>query len=146
MYKPKNYTLQELVHPQIIRTIGVINSWLRLDEDCLRDLQTIRNAWYKKHGSGIYVNRLNLKPPLDSRGLRPPNDIDGSFYSTHKQGTTFDLEPVNGDNEGLHDLVIELIRDGKLKKLNTLECFEDTLEWVHVAYMNTDKKPLIIYL
>ncbi len=146
MYKPKNYALKELAHPQIIRTIGVENTWRRLDEDCLRDLQTIRDEWYELTGSGIYVNRLNLTPPLDSRGLRPPNDPDGSFYSTHKQGNTFDLEPVNGKNKELHALIVKLIKDGKLTKLNTLENFEDTLAWVHVGYMNTDKKPLIIYL
>ena len=144
MFKPKNYSLQELVHPQIIRTIGSNNSWRRLDADCLKDLQTIRDAWNKKYNSGIYVNRLNVG--LDSRGLRPPNDKDGSFYSTHKQGNTFDLEPVNGDNEMLYDFVVELIKARKLKKLNTLENFEDTQGWVHVGYMNTSKKPLIIYL
>lgn len=144
MYKPKNYSLQELVHPQIIRTIGVNNSWRRLDEDCLKDLQTIRDAWNRKFNSGIYINRLNIG--LDSRGMRPPNDPDGSFYSTHKQGNTFDLEPVNRSNEILYDFVVKLIKAGKLKKLNTLENFSDTLGWVHVGYMNTSKKPLIIYL
>jgi len=144
MYKPNNYTIEELVHPQIIRTIGVKNSWRRLDEDCLRDLQTIRDEWYKINGSGIYVNRLSLG--IDSRGLRPPNDPDGSFYSTHKQGNTFDLEPVNGKLEELYSFVIKLIKEGKLKKLNTLENFADTKNWVHVAYMNTYKNPLIIYL
>jgi len=144
MYKPKNYALEELVHPQIIRTIGIRNSWRRLDEDCLRDLQTIRNAWFKEHGSGIYVNRLDVG--LDSRGLRPPNDPDGSFYSTHKQGNTFDLEPVNGKIEELYHFIIKLIEDGILMKLNTLEGFEFTGGWVHVGYMNTYKKPLIIKL
>lgn len=144
MYKPKNYTLTELVHPQIIRTIGERNSWRRLDEGCLRDLQTIRDGWFYLHGSGIYVNRLDKG--LDSRGLRPPNDPDGSFYSTHKQGNTFDLEAVNGKNRELYKFVIKLIKQGKLKSLNTLENFEDTLYWVHVAKMNTYKRPLIIYL
>lgn len=144
MYKPKNYTLSELVHPQIIRTIGVENSWRRLDEDCLMDLQTIRNAWNKKNNSGIYVNRLNLSPPLDSRGLRPPNDPDGSFYSTHKQGNTFDLEPVNGKIKLLYNMIKGMIHVGKLKTFNTLEDFNDTINWVHVARMNTNKRPLII--
>lgn len=140
MYKPENYKLQELAHPQIIRTIGIENTWRRLDESCLKDLQTIRDEW----GSGIYCNRLNVG--LDSRGLRPPNDPDGSFYSTHKQGNTFDLEPVNGNLRGLYEFIIQMIKNNMLRKLNTLENFEDTLGWVHVASMNTDEKPLIIYL
>lgn len=144
MYKPKNYDLSELVHPQIIRTIGEKNSWRRLDEDALKDLQTIRELWFEIHGSGIYCNRLNLG--IDSRGLRPPNDPDGSFYSTHKQGNTFDLEPVNGKTRELYEFIYDLIKEGKLSKLNTLENFEDTLGWVHVGYMNTKERPLVIYL
>lgn len=142
MYKPENYTIKELAHPQIIKAIGEHNTWLRLDEDCLRDLQTIRDEWYLIYGSGIYVNRLNID--LDSRGLRPPNDPDGSFYSTHKHGTTFDLEPVNGLTETLYLFILELINRGELIKINTLEDFEYTKAWVHVGYMNTNKKPLII--
>ena len=93
MYKCKYYTIQELVHPWILKKIGVINSWLRLDTDVLKDLDFIREEWYKKEGSGVYVNRLDLG--IDSRGYRPPNDPDGSWNSTHKHGNTFDLEPVN---------------------------------------------------
>lgn len=144
MYIPDNYTIHELVHPQIIKAIGEENAWRRLDAECLQDLQTIRDYWFEVVGSGIFVNRLAYG--LDSRGLRPPNDKDGSFYSTHKQGTTFDLEPVNGELRELYDFVIELIKNGMLKKMNTLENFEDTLKWVHVGYMNTPEKPLIIYL
>lgn len=142
MYKPDNFTLEELAHPQIIDDIGVNNTWLRLDEDCLRDLQTIRNEWFLIYGSGIYVNRLDFD--LDSRGLRPPNDKDGSFYSTHKQGTTFDLEPVNGLVETLFLFVVEIIKKERLIKINTLEDFYFTKTWVHIAYMNHNKKPLII--
>ena len=144
MYKPKSYTVYELVHPQIIRTIGIENSWRRLDSGCLKDLQYINDKWRELHGSGIYCNRLTIG--LDSRGLRPPNDPDGSFYSTHKQGNTFDLEPVNGMIRELFYFIKELIVNGELKHFNTLENFEDTLGWVHVAKMNTNEKPLIIYL
>ena len=144
MYIPDSYTIHELVHPQILKAIGEKNAWRRLDAECLQDLQTIRDYWFEVFGSGIYVNRLAYG--LDSRGLRPPDDKDGSFYSTHKQGTTFDLDPVNGKLRDLYDFIIELIKNGQLKKINTLENFEDTLKWVHVAYMNTNEKPLIIYL
>lgn len=142
MYKPKNYTIHELAHPQIIAAIGENNTWLRLDADVLEDLQTIRDKWFNIYGSGIYVNRLNLG--LDSRGLRPPNDEDGSFYSTHKQGNTFDLEPVNGLIKQLYNMVWMMIINGELKKINTLEDFAYTRRWVHAGYMNTNSKPLII--
>ncbi|QQV90654.1 hypothetical protein M1M24_gp35 [Polaribacter phage Freya_1] len=144
MYKPENYTIQELAHPQIIKAIGEKNTWRRLSAAALRDLQKIRNKWYQKYKSGIYCNRLDVG--LDSRGLRPPNDPDGAFYSTHKQGGTFDLEPVNGMLRELFNFIYQMILNNELEHFNTLENFEDTLKWVHVGYMNTDKKPLIIYL
>lgn len=144
MYRPNSYTLSELAHPQIIKAIGEKNTWRRLDEESLKDLQIIRDKWYDLHGSGIYINRLDIG--LDSRGLRPPNDPDGSFYSTHKQGNTFDLEPVNGLIRELFEFVKDMIENGELGKFNTMENFEDTLGWVHVGYMNTEEKLLIIYL
>lgn len=142
MYKPKNYTIKELAHPQIINAIGTYNTWLRLEELALRELQKIRTKWFKETGSGVYCNRLNLG--LDSRGLRPPNDADGKFYSTHKQGGTFDLEPVNGEHKLFWEFVYDMIANGELEYFNTMERREDTPTWTHVGRMNTNEKPLII--
>ena len=142
MYKPLNYRLHELAHPQIINDIGEVNTWLRLDSDCLKDLQNIREEWYLINRTGIYINRLDLL--IDSRGLRPPNDPDGSFYSIHKQGKAFDLEAVNGKNKRLFDMINGMIKANKLLAFNTVEEFSDTKNWVHVAKMNTEKRPLII--
>ena len=142
MYKPKSFTITELVNPQIINAIGETNSWRRLEKLALMDLQVIRDSWKEITGSGIYVNRI--KHNIDSRGLRPPNDPDGSFYSTHKQGGTFDLEPVNGDIKGLWEFIYQLIEDNKLNWFNTLEDLSFTPSWVHTGRMNTNQKPLII--
>lgn len=137
-YKPDNFSIRELVHPDIIESIGIANSWLRLDEGCLRDLQVIRMTW----GKNIYINRLSYG--LDSRGLRPPNDEDGSFYSSHKQGKAFDLEDSEGDNLGLYNHVRGLIEREALSSFNTLEDFSYTVNWVHVAKMNTSLRPYIV--
>lgn len=136
MYKTRNFTIEELVHPKILRDIGVDNSWLRLDPRCLRDLDRIRDVW----GSAIYIN----VGAADSRGLRPPNDPDGSFYSVHKQGKAFDLVPANGNLTELYHMIVELIESDSLDAFNTLENRSYTPSWVHVAAMNHDKKPLII--
>tara|TARA_B100001971_G_C17711723_1_gene296808 strand:- start:64 stop:498 length:435 start_codon:yes stop_codon:yes gene_type:complete len=142
MYKCKYFAIQELAHPWILNKIGETNTWLRLDEDVLRDLDTIRETWYDKHGSGVYCNRLDVG--IDSRGFRPPNDPDGAWNSTHKQGNTFDLEPVNGLQREFFNHIKQLIKDRKLRKINTLEDFEYTKTWTHAGYMNTDERPLII--
>lgn len=135
-YKPVHFTINELVHPWILKKIGEVNAWLRLDAGSLRDLDKIRVKW----GSPIYVNQ----GPHDSRGYRPPNDPDGSWNSTHKHANTFDLVPENGDYRGLYKMVFEMIQNGELESFNTLENIEDTTGWVHCAKMNTSEKPLII--
>ena len=138
MYQCKKFTIYELAHPQIINAIGEHNTWLRLDEFCLQDLDFIRKKW----GDTIYINQ----GPHDSRGLRPPDDPDGSFYSVHKQGKAFDLVPANGDADGLFDMIVMLIASGELAAFNALEHKAYTVHrgWVHVACMNTEKKPLIV--
>lgn len=135
-YKPKYFTIQELVHPWILNKIGETNSWLRLDAGCLEELDFIREQW----GDEIYINQ----GVHDSRGLRPPNDPDGSWNSTHKQGTTFDLVPANGEIRRFQRFVFYLISSGQLKHFNTVEDFNHTPSWCHVANMNTSKRPLII--
>ena len=142
MYKSKYFKLPELAHPQIINDLPARDVWRRLDPDALKDLDYIREEWFFMYGSGVYCNRLNLG--IDSRGLRPPDDEDGSFYSTHKAGGTFDLEPVNGENRKFYDFIEGLIKNDKLKHFNTLENFNFTKKWTHTARMNTDKKPLIV--
>ena len=142
MYKPNNFTIHELAHPQIIKDIGEVNAWMRLDADILEDIQFIRNEWYERTGCGIYINRLDLG--LDSRGLRPPDDPDGAFYSIHKQGKAFDLETIDEQHLAFHEFVISLINTGKLIYINTVEDISFTRSWTHVAIMNHGHKLLII--
>jgi len=128
MTKTKYFSIKELVHPQILKAIGETNAWMRLDAGCLKDLDSIREAW----GSSINCN----VGAVDSRGLRPPNDPDGSFYSVHKQGKAFDLAPTNGKTNALREMVTEMIKDGKLKAFNTVEHKSFTPTWCHFAKMN----------
>lgn len=138
MYRASYFTIHELCHPQIIKKIGEHNCWLRLDEFCLKDLDFIRKRW----GDTIYINLGNA----DSRGLRPPDDKDGAFYSIHKQGKAFDLVPANGKTGDFFDFLVSLIGSGDLIAFNTLEAKKYTVHrgWVHIACMNTEKRPLIV--
>jgi hypothetical protein len=136
MYKTTNFSIKELVHPKILASIGEDNSWARLDEGCLIDLDKIRDAW----GDDIYINI----GASYSRGLRPPNDPNGAYYSVHKQGKAFDLVPKNGATKALYNMVMEMISDGLLNHFNSMEDHKYTATWVHVAKMNTHIKPWII--
>jgi hypothetical protein len=136
MYKTKNFTIYELVHPRIINSIGEHLAWQRLDALCLMDLDLIRERW----GSVIYINTGKY----DSRGLRPPNDDDGAMYSLHKQGKAFDLVPKNGDVKGLWEMVFDMVQNNELRTINTLESLAFTPTWVHIANCNTSDRPLVI--
>lgn len=147
MKKTHYFSIKELVHPQILNAIGEDNSWLRLDADCLIDLDSIRGMWaqevrveWPNEPEGILINA----GAADSRGLRPPNDPDGGFYSVHKQGKAFDLVPANGRHKKFYAFVKELIETGFCKAFNTMEDSAYTPTWCHVAKMNHSKKILII--
>ena len=141
-HKANNFSITELAHPKIIKDIGEMNTWRRLHEDALIDLDLIRDLWYDKNQSGIYCNRIDLG--IDSRGLRPPDDPDGSFYSGHKQGHTFDLEPVVGTHSDLYFFIKELMVNGKFLMFNTMEDRMFTPTWTHVGYLNHGDNFLII--
>ena len=140
MYKCEHFGIEELVHSQILSSIGETNCWRRMDAECLRDLDVIRVAW----GDTIYINDWKWGGPNDSRGLRPPNDPDGSFYSSHKQGKAFDLVPKNGEHERFWNFCRKMIEEGRVTSFNTMEDRSYTPTWTHLAKMNTDGKPLII--
>lgn len=141
-YKAEYFTLSELVHPQLLKDIGDNNALMRLDSACLRDIDTIRQEWHDIHKSGVYCNRISKG--IDSRGLRPPDDVDGSKYSIHKQGQAFDLEPVNGKHKEFYLFCKNLINNGELMAFNTMEDIAFTPTWTHMAKMNHSLKLVII--
>ena len=55
MYKCKYFAIQELAHPWILNKIGETNTWLRLDEDVLRDEgETDFEKYAVKPGSKLF--------------------------------------------------------------------------------------------
>lgn len=135
MYKTNFFNIYELVHPKIIRDIGEVNCWLRLDEGCLQDLDVIRRGW----GSPILINTDKYV----NRGLRQSVNPYAE-YSVHKLGKAFDLVDANGDHKGLYHFIELLIMDGVLRAFNTMEARKHTPTWTHVAKMNTSETLLII--
>lgn len=138
MYKCEHFKIEEITHPELLSKLGATNCWMRHDRECLEDLDLIRETY----DDVIYCN----VGTLDSRGARPPKDPDGAFYSVHKQWKAFDLSPKDGDHDRLYQVVYDLMRNGKLKALNTIEDRRYTKTWLHVAKMNVDLKdvPFII--
>jgi len=141
-YKSEYFSAKELIHPQVINAIGEHNAYLRLDSECLEDLDVIRLEWSIRFPNDAGIN-INIGA-ADSRGLRPPNDPDGGFYSVHKMGKAFDLVPVNVQIETFQKFVKDLMLDGRLRAFNTIENFQFTKSWCHIAKMNHNERCLTI--
>lgn len=149
MYKTKYFTIQELVNSQIIKDIGEINCWRRLDKGYLIDIDIIRYEWEKIHPENPYIiiNGLYNGISFDHSGARHWNQKylkKGSAFSSHKLFKAGDLKPKNNKHQEFWIFVYELIKSGKLKYINTLEDRSFTPTWCHVAVMNTNEKPLVI--
>lgn len=82
-FRPLNFTLQELVHPDIIKALGE-QAWELLDPTALMMLQRIRNIF-----GPTYVN-ITPTVKYKDRGLRLPNSKTGATFSMHKYGKAFD--------------------------------------------------------
>lgn len=150
MYKCRNFTISELVHPELLSKYGGTNCWRRLDERVLKDLDIIREEWEDKHPENPYIviNGEFAGSTFRHSGLRHWNQEylpKGSEFSVHKMGGAFDLKPKNYKYEDLWRVVKELAESGILNGINTLEVFEKTPTWVHVAHMNHDEKMMVIW-
>lgn len=139
MYKCKHFKIQELVSPVVYNKWGD-KAWMFFDEDVLRDLDTIREAY----GSPIIINNWTGGGNLKQCGLRSNMDEmvkakKTLYLSAHIRGTAFDLHCAKGYNQKLWQHCYNLITQNKIKKINGLENYKNTNGWVHIQYANTGK-------
>ena len=97
MYKCEYFNITELVAPNILKSLGEANCWLRLKEAALRDLDKIRESW----GREIYINGNFWGKSFTSSGWRHPKTTVGAEWSTHKLADAFDLKDSEGEHQKL---------------------------------------------
>lgn len=83
-YRPKHFTLAELVDPWFL-TMPEDEVWAMLDENALRAIDGLRDKFGPL--------RINGRGYTES-GLRRSNTKTGAKMSQHKVGKAFDLKPL----------------------------------------------------
>lgn len=129
MYRPKYYTIKELVNPDLLKKIGEETAWKMFDDRLLKAADQIR----EKYGT-IVVNTSTLK----DCGLRDPQSTTGAKYSMHKIGRALDLHIVNiekkwpnnksGKTADYNRVREQLMMDSRFDCLS----FEHNIHWLHI--------------
>lgn len=133
MYRPKYFTIKELVNPELLKKIGEETAWKLFDDRVLKMADEIR----KKYGS-CTVNASGL---VDC-GLRDINSATGAKYSAHKLGRALDIhirsiELENAGNataktKAYNRVREQLMLDPRFDVLN----FENNIHWLHIDTYN----------
>jgi hypothetical protein len=140
MYKCKYFKPQELVSGIVYSKFGE-DSYMFFDEDVLKELDYIREAY----GYPICINNWHMYGQYKESGLRSNVDSLVSskknlYLSAHCLAKAFDLKDFNnikGNNKRLYNFVLDLMKQGKLKKFRRLENITSTPTWVHIDCFQT---------
>ncbi len=152
MNKPHNFGIKELVSKKVYDYFkpryGEDFIWGLFDEDILIDLQLIRTTW----GKEIIINNWSMGGNLTQCGLRSNADPmvkakSNPYLSGHCLAKAFDLHDKGGDNKGLYNHLIALIRAGKTRKIKRVESWTITgpLNYVHCDGIRPVKANEIVF-
>lgn len=129
MYRPKYFTIKELVNPDLLKKIGEETAWKMFDDRLLKAADQIR----EKYGT-IVVNTSTLH----DCGLRDPQSTTGAKYSMHKIGRALDLHIVSiekkwpgnktGKTADYNRVREQLMMDSRFDCLS----FEHNIHWLHI--------------
>ena len=136
MYKPKYFSIKELVNPILLNKIGIEIAWLLLDPYLLKCADRIR----EKYGP-CTINIGELK----DCGLRDWTTQTGAKYSAHKFARALDLHlqaiektaKTKIEKTKMYNKIRqELLQDPEFELLN----FEDNISWLHIDTFNRPRR------
>lgn len=143
MYKCKYFKITELVHPDLLKSIGEEKCWFLLDDRLLRYADKLREKFGK-----ITVNANGLT----ECGLRKIESDTGAIFSAHKYGRALDLHistieveasKIKGSLERKNYKIKEYnkIRE-KLLSLSEYRVlnFEHNISWLHIDVANRENR------
>lgn len=123
-YKPKYFTIQELVNPRFLEEMTEEQVWALLDDNALEMLDALR----EKFGP-ITVNNWSFGGRFKDSGLRHPESKVGAKGSAHKQGKAFDCKFSKAKLSDVHAYILE--NQAEFPKIKRLECLSATPTWLH---------------
>lgn len=124
MQLTENFSLKELVHPELLRILGN-RAASALNPLLLTSLQALRDEFGPIVVNGTYKGRTFV----DS-GLRQPHDMQYAKYSAHKFGFAADCKFKDVDPIQVQKHILEHPND--YPYIIRLENAEITKTWLHV--------------
>jgi hypothetical protein len=131
-YRPKNFILQELVPPEIFKSMGA-RAWELLDVPATMTLQALRDNL-----GPIIVNNWHVGGSYKESGLRSANTTTGAKKSQHKLGKAFDCKFKHCSPREARDYV--LAHPEKFPHLTTIENPDATPTWFHFDTRSHNRK------
>ena len=131
-YRCKYFKIEELVHPNLLKTISEDILWSMFDDRLLRVADR-----YRENYGPIFINGRGL---VDC-GLREIDSKTGAKYSAHKFGRALDLHIISIEN-------LNLSKEEKIERYNRVRKeyiytdinYEDNISWLHIDTYNRVNK------
>lgn len=131
MYKPKYFSIKELVTPSHFKTFTEAQLWRCFDDRILRAADLLRLDF-----GPIIVNNWHSGGDLENCGLRYPDFYDKPSVSQHLWGRALDLHFKDHSSEYV---INNLLRDDDMEYSGLITRVElGTPTWVHIDCCNSD--------
>jgi len=124
------FEIEELVHPDILGSIGEEKCWELIPDVVKLFLDTTRY----EYGRPIRINDYSIGGTYINSGVRRKDDTKYAKMSKHKNWNTFDLKDFGGNTARLHDF---LRRESIRLNIERIEIFAFTKSWAHCEFGNT---------
>lgn len=132
-YRPKHFTLAELVDPWFIMHCEEDACWDMIDENALRAIDALRDKFGPL--------RINGQGYTES-GLRRPDTKTGAKFSMHKVGKAFDIKPCD------HTMTVRMMYNWIMANqaeayamgIRRVEDIQYTPTWLHIDSKYTGKE------
>jgi hypothetical protein len=126
MYKPKHFTIEELVPPQLLDLVEEDVAWKMFDEELLRAIDWVKETY--SPNDPVTINNWKWGGNFTQSGLRTKDWEHYNPKSTHPYGEAVDMKFKNITAE---DIRQDLKERGKDVPYIT-ECEED-VSWLHIS-------------
>jgi len=131
MYKPKYFSLYELVPREIYESVPSSEHdriWFIFDERALTTLDRLRIRYGR-----ATVNNWRQGGDLQLRGYRPPTSSVGAKYSQHRYGRGFDSNYANATPDEIRS---DIENHATEEAFEFITCIEMNITWLHFDTRN----------
>lgn len=140
MYRPKHFTLAELVDPEIYKARGE-RAWELLRPEALVTLDTLREKFGPMIVNNWHWGGTAWLPDPDKiyreSGLRRFDSETGAVWSLHRYGAASDCKFKLVTPQEAHAYILS--HPGEFPQLTTLEAIAATPTWLHFDCRNHNK-------